>query len=164
MAVARPKEPVPAQHDRAASAALPLSVTRPEILIDGSDREFRRLIHRMLIGAARVEVVRESIAARIGVSGTQYTMLMSVLHLQGPGGISISALADYREVTGPHVTGVVFNMEHAQRASFLTAVRRHRLSLPLLYPAPSTGINSELGESQCCPAITLSQNASLTNT
>ena len=34
-------------------------------------------------------------------------MLMSVLHLQGPGGISISALADYLEVTGPHVTGVV---------------------------------------------------------
>jgi DNA-binding MarR family transcriptional regulator len=107
MAVARPKEPVPAQHDRAASAALPLSVTRPEILVDGSDREFRRLIHRMLIGSARLEVVRESIAARIGVSGTQYTMLISVLHLQGSSGISISALAEYLEVTGPHVTGVV---------------------------------------------------------
>ena len=87
--------------------ALPLSVTRPEILIDGSDREFRRLIHRMLIGQARLAVVRESIAERIGVSGTQYTMLMSVLHLQGTAGVSITALADYLEVTGPHVTGIV---------------------------------------------------------
>src|SRR5688572_5664872 len=107
MAVARFKEPGSAGNDFAARAALPLSVTRPEILLDGSDREFRRLIHRMLIGSARLEVVREAIAERIGVSGTQYTMLMSVLHLQGTNGISISALADYLEVTGPHVTGVV---------------------------------------------------------
>jgi DNA-binding MarR family transcriptional regulator len=106
MAVLRFKRPVPAP-DQAAAEALPLSVTRPEILIDGSDREFRRLIHRMLIGQARLDVVRECIAGRIGVSGTQYTMLMSVLHLQGAAGVSITALADYLEVTGPHVTGIV---------------------------------------------------------
>jgi DNA-binding MarR family transcriptional regulator len=106
MAVLRFKRPVPAP-DQASAEALPLSVTRPEILIDGSDREFRRLIHRMLIGQARLDVVRECIAGRIGVSGTQYTMLMSVLHLQGTAGVSITALADYLEVTGPHVTGVI---------------------------------------------------------
>jgi DNA-binding MarR family transcriptional regulator len=107
VAVARFKEPVSAGNDFAARAALPLSVTRPEILVDGSDREFRRLIHRMLIGSARLAVVRESIAERIGVSGTQYTMLMSVLHLQGTTGVSITGLADYLEVTGPHVTGMI---------------------------------------------------------
>jgi DNA-binding MarR family transcriptional regulator len=106
MAVLRFKRPVTAP-DQAAAEALPLSVTRPEILIDGSDREFRRLIHRMLIGQARLAAVRECIAERIGVSGTQYTMLMSVLHLQGTAGVSIGALADYLEVTGPHVTGIV---------------------------------------------------------
>jgi len=106
MAVLRFKRPVPAP-DAAAAEALPLSVTRPEILIDGSDREFRRLIHRMLIGQARLAAVRECIAGRIGVSGTQYTMLMSVLHLQGTAGVSITALADYLEVTGPHVTGII---------------------------------------------------------
>src|SRR6266853_1705117 len=108
MAVVRFKRSVPtAKSEPAQSSALPLSVTRPEILIDGSDREFRRLIHRMLIGSARLAAVRESIAGRIGVSGTQYTMLMSVLHLQGSAGISITGLADYLEVTGPHVTGVI---------------------------------------------------------
>jgi DNA-binding MarR family transcriptional regulator len=106
MAVLRFKRPVPAP-DQAAAEALPLSVTRPEILIDGSDREFRRLIHRMLIGQAQLAAVRECIAERIGVSGTQYTLLMSVLHLQGAAGVSIGALADYLEVTGPHVTGIV---------------------------------------------------------
>ena len=106
MAVLRFKRPVPAP-DQAAAEALPLSVTRPEILIDGSDREFRRLIHRMLIGQVRLAAVRECIAGRIGVSGTQYTMLMSVLHLQGTAGVSITALAEYLEVTGPHVTGTI---------------------------------------------------------
>src|ERR1051325_4042178 len=108
MAVVRFKRSAPAvKSEPAEASAAPLSITRPEILLDGSDREFRRLIHRMLIGSARLAAVRESIAARIGVSGTQYTMLMSVLHLQGTAGVSIGALADYLEVTGPHVTGIV---------------------------------------------------------
>jgi DNA-binding MarR family transcriptional regulator len=108
MAVLRFKRPSAETADAAAARdALPLSVTRPEILIDGSDREFRRLIHRMLIGQARLAAVRECIAERIGVTGTQYTMLMSVLHLQGAAGVSITSLADYLEVTGPHVTGLV---------------------------------------------------------
>jgi MarR family transcriptional regulator, organic hydroperoxide resistance regulator len=108
MAVVRLKRPAIAAADAAEGReSLPLSVTRPEILIDGTDREFRRLIHRMLIGQARLDAIRESIAARIGVSGTQYTMLMSVLHLQGTVGVSIGALADYLEVTGPHVTALI---------------------------------------------------------
>src|SRR5947199_7794938 len=108
MAVVRLKRPAIAAADAAeARESLPLSVTRPEVLPDGTDREFRRLIHRMLIGQARLDAIRESIARRIGVSGTQYTMLMSVLHLQGAHGVSIGALADYLEVTGPHVTGVI---------------------------------------------------------
>jgi DNA-binding MarR family transcriptional regulator len=108
MAVLRFRRPSPEAADATAvREELPLSVTRPEILIDGSDREFRRLIHRMLIGQARLAMVRESIAERIGVSGTQYTMLMSVLHLQGTAGVSITALAEYLEVTGPHVTGTI---------------------------------------------------------
>jgi DNA-binding MarR family transcriptional regulator len=86
---------------------LPLSISRREMLVDGSDQEFRRLIYRMLITAARLADIRNAIAARVGVSGTQYTMLMSVLHLQGVEGISIGALAGHLEVTGPHVTGEI---------------------------------------------------------
>jgi DNA-binding MarR family transcriptional regulator len=86
---------------------IPLSITEPSMLIGRSDREFRRLIHRMLITAGRLEAIREAIARQIAVSGTQYTMLMSILHREGEAGISIRALADYLEVTGPHVTSEV---------------------------------------------------------
>jgi DNA-binding MarR family transcriptional regulator len=102
----KPRRAAPDDAARA-SPRLPLSISRAELLIDGSDREFRRLIHRMLISAGRLDAIREAIARRIGVTGTQYTMLMSVLHLQGATGISIGGLAEYLQVTGPHVTGVI---------------------------------------------------------
>lgn len=107
MAVVRFKRPTPSAVEAAAAVHLPLSISRPELLSDGSDREFRRLIHRMLIESARLAAIRQAIADRIGVTGTQYTIMMSILHLQDGEGISISALADYLEVTGPHVTALV---------------------------------------------------------
>lgn len=88
-------------------ASLPLSVSRPSVLIDGSDHEFRRLIHRMILNEARLVDIRKSIAKKVGVSGAQYTMLMAVLRLQGESGIAIGGLAEFLEVSGPHVTGEV---------------------------------------------------------
>ncbi len=95
----RPTEP--------ASRSLPLSVSRPAVLIDGSDHEFRRLIHRMILNEGRLVEIRKAFARKVGVTGAQYTMLMALLRLQGDSGIAIGALADFLEVTGPHVTGEV---------------------------------------------------------
>jgi MarR family transcriptional regulator, organic hydroperoxide resistance regulator len=86
---------------------LPLSISQPALLIDGTDREFRRLIYRMIITESRLVDIRKAFARRIGVTGTQYTMLMSILHLQDRQGISVGELAEYLEVTGPHITGEV---------------------------------------------------------
>lgn len=88
-------------------AALPLSVSRPAVLTQGSDHEFRRLIHRMILNEGRLVDIRKSFARKVGVSGAQYTMLMAVLRLEGEAGIAIGALAEFLEVTGPHVTGEV---------------------------------------------------------
>ena len=85
----------------------PLSVSRPAVLIDGSDSEFRRLIHRMILNEGRLVGIRKAIAKKVGVSGAQYTLLMVVLRLQGNSGIAIGGLADFLEVTGPYVTGEV---------------------------------------------------------
>jgi DNA-binding MarR family transcriptional regulator len=89
------------------SEPLPLSVSRPAVLIEGSDHEFRRLIHRMILNEGRIVEIRKSFAKKVGVSGAQYTMLMALLRLQGDTGISIGVLAEFLEVTGPHVTGEV---------------------------------------------------------
>jgi DNA-binding MarR family transcriptional regulator len=89
------------------SRALPLSVSQPAVLIEGSDHEFRRLIHRMILNEGRLVEIRKSFARKVGVSGAQYTMLMALVRLQGDTGIAIGALADFLEVSGPHVTGEV---------------------------------------------------------
>jgi DNA-binding MarR family transcriptional regulator len=89
------------------SAKLPLSISRPALLVEGSDAEFRRLIYRMLITESRLVDVRRAIARQVGVSGAQYSIMMAILHLEGNDGISINALASYLEVTGPHITGEV---------------------------------------------------------
>jgi DNA-binding MarR family transcriptional regulator len=88
-------------------AKLPLSISLPALLVDGTDREFRRLIYRMLIAEARLVDIRKAIARQVGVSGAQYTVMMAILHLEGDAGVSVSGLATYLEVTGPHITGEV---------------------------------------------------------
>jgi DNA-binding MarR family transcriptional regulator len=99
----KPRQPKARQSE----AKVPLSISLSPLLIDGSDAEFRRLIYRMLIAQARLDEVRRRIAQQVGVSSAQYPMVMAILRLEGDDGVSISRLADYLEVTGPHVTGEV---------------------------------------------------------
>ena len=92
---------------RQVEAMPPLSISLDPLLVDGSDAEFRRLIYRMLITQARLDEIRSRIAQEVGVSSAQYPMVMAIMRLEGDDGVSISRLADYLEVTGPHVTGEV---------------------------------------------------------
>lgn len=89
------------------SPRLPSSISRPALLVDGSDQEFRRLIYRMIITESRLLDVRKAIARQVGVGGSQYTVMMAILHLEEEAGVSIGGLADYLEVSGPHITGEV---------------------------------------------------------
>ena len=88
-------------------AKAPLSISRLALLLDGSDAEFRRLIYRMIVTQSRLVEIRKRIAQQVGVTGAQYQMLMAILRLEGADGVSISQIAEYLEVSGPHVTGEV---------------------------------------------------------
>ena len=82
----------------------PLTISRPELKIDGSDREFRALVHGMLAFAARLEAVRSGFAGLIGLTGIQYTILISVSHLLHQGEVSVSMIAEHLHVSGAFVT------------------------------------------------------------
>ena len=82
----------------------PLTVSRPELLIDGSDRDFRALVHGMLAFAARLEAVRTGFAGIIGLTGIQYTILISVSHLERVGDVSVSMIAAHLHLSGAFVT------------------------------------------------------------
>jgi MarR family transcriptional regulator, organic hydroperoxide resistance regulator len=86
------------------SAAQPLTITRPELLVNGSDREFRTLVHGMLAFAARLQGVRERFAALLDLTGIQYTILISIRHLQNEGDVTVGAVADHLHLSGAFIT------------------------------------------------------------
>ena len=59
----------------------PLTVTRRALLKGGSDVEFRRLIYRLLLVEERLRRARDFLGKRAGLTGPQYTMLITVAYL-----------------------------------------------------------------------------------
>src|ERR1700704_701240 len=96
---------------RSAHVPAPLTISRPELLIDGSDRHFRRLVHGLFGFLARHEAVRAGHAARIGLVGIEYTVLISIRHLAvEEADISVNRVAEHLFLSGAFVTTVTNNL------------------------------------------------------
>ena len=83
----------------------PLTITRRALLVGGSDVEFRRLIYRLLLVEERLRHVRAFFGRRIGLTGPQYTLLITVAYLQGATGIKVQSLARNLRVTSAFIAG-----------------------------------------------------------
>jgi DNA-binding MarR family transcriptional regulator len=83
--------------------AMPVTVSRPELLDAGADRRFRALVSDLFTLSARMEQVREHLGRRMGLSGPQYSLLVAVAHLQGARGISVGTLAQALHVSSAFV-------------------------------------------------------------
>ena len=85
----------------------PLTISRPEMLVDGSDRQFRQLVHNLFGFLARHEAVRAGHGARIGLVGIEYTVLISIRHLSAEeGDVSVNRVADHLHLSGAFVTTI----------------------------------------------------------
>lgn len=95
--------------DRSAGGAFqpPLSVTRPELLRDGTDAAFREVIWDLLTVANRLQKFPEAFGRALGISSAQYAVLIAAAHIQGAGGTGIRRLADHMHLPAPHVTTTV---------------------------------------------------------
>ncbi len=81
-----------------------LTVSREELLVGGSDSTFRDMLHDMLSLLGSLEHVRARFGAFIGLSGVQYTLLVTVRQLQGEFGVGVRELADQLGLSAPFVT------------------------------------------------------------
>lgn len=99
----------PRSTDRSADAPFQpsLSVTRPELLRDGSDAAFREVIWDLLIVAGRLQKFPEAFGRELGITSAQYAVLIATAHIQGTRGSGIRQLADYMHLPAPHVTTTV---------------------------------------------------------
>jgi DNA-binding MarR family transcriptional regulator len=61
----------------------PVTVSRAALLVEGSDAEFRRLIHDLIAYGHKLDACRDAFAAIAGISGAQYEILMLVSRADG---------------------------------------------------------------------------------
>ena len=90
---------------------LPLTVTRPELLNDGTDRDFRKLVHNIFAFMARHETIRDGHARQIGLAGVEYTILISIGHLGLDGDVNVKTIADHLHMSGAFVTTVTSKLQ-----------------------------------------------------
>ncbi|RVT99403.1 MarR family transcriptional regulator [Rhodovarius crocodyli] len=91
--------------------AIPRTTSRDALLIDGSDAEFRKLVHGLLALSTRHEALRDGHGARIGLAGPAYTILISVRDLAAQGPITVSGVAEHLKVSGAFITAETNKLE-----------------------------------------------------
>ena len=86
---------------RKRNAVPPLTVSRPALLVKGSDAEFRGLIHDLIAYGHRLDACRDAFAAIAGISGVQYEILMLVSRAEG---LAIGEVAARLHRSGAFIT------------------------------------------------------------
>lgn len=78
---------------------LPLTVSAPGLITDGSDDEFRRLVDNLILFAGQIQNVRQVLSSAMGVSQPQYNILMIVARDKTDEGMAIKDLAEQMNVS-----------------------------------------------------------------
>jgi DNA-binding MarR family transcriptional regulator len=82
----------------------PLTVSHDALLSAGSDVAFRQSLYLMVLAFSRLQACREAFGRALGLSGTQFAVLIGTAYRQGSDGVSIRALADHIQLAPTHVT------------------------------------------------------------
>ena len=91
------------QEPDAGPYVLPGTISRAPLLKGGSDHRFRVLVADLFTISMRMEMVREHLGRRMGISGPQYSIVVAIAHLQGQNGISVGALAQALHVSSAFI-------------------------------------------------------------
>lgn len=82
-----------------------LTITLPACTSeDGSDAEFRQLIHNMVAFSGRLLSVRDGFGTLMGVTGIQYSILISIAHHKPKTKVTVNKIAAHLHLSGPFVT------------------------------------------------------------
>lgn len=81
------------------------TITRTQLMVGGSDRAFRQFLHDTLAFSARLQAVRGQLGAVIGLSGTQYTVLIAIAHLSADDEkVGVNQVAEHLHFSGAFIT------------------------------------------------------------
>jgi DNA-binding MarR family transcriptional regulator len=82
----------------------PLTTSRKDLLKGGSDDWMRDTIYRLVQALSRLTACREAFGRQLGLTGSQFTVLIGVAYRQGDNGIAIATLANHIGLAATHVT------------------------------------------------------------
>ncbi|WP_136163478.1 MarR family winged helix-turn-helix transcriptional regulator [Sphingomonas flavalba] len=83
---------------------MPLTVSRPELLVNGSDELFRQVIHDALGFSARLQEIRGKLGEVIGLSGPAYSILIAIEYLGKCEEVGVSRVSEHLHLSGAFVT------------------------------------------------------------
>lgn len=81
-----------------------LAIGRSGLLVNGSDRLYRELVHKLLSFSALHEAIRDAIAAHVQLGGVQHTILQSIRHLGSTEPVAVRDVADHLRLSGAFIT------------------------------------------------------------
>lgn len=95
-----------APNERRPAAVEPalVTVSRQELLTDGTDVDFRTLVHQILSFARCVATVRDGFGALVGITGVQYEIMMWVSRLEGSEGVTVGDISLAMRQSGAFTT------------------------------------------------------------
>ena len=82
----------------------PLTVSHAALLHSGGDVAFRETLYLMVLTFGRLITCREAFGRALGLTGSQFAVLIGAAYAQGHDGVSIRALADHVQLASTHVT------------------------------------------------------------
>lgn len=110
----------------------PLTIGRPELLPEGTDRDFRNFLHAFMVFSRRLEGIRSHLAQAIGVSGAQYEILSHLRESTSSVGLTVNEAAERLHCSGAFVTSEANKLSRAGllvRTRDRLDARRVRLTL-----------------------------------
>lgn len=108
----REGEAVSQDEDSGATFEAPVTISRGEFLRQGSDRAFREAIYTTVLALESLLKCRDIFGRVLGLTGSQFAVLMGTAYRQGESGVSIRDLAEHVRLAAPHVTTEVGRLIH----------------------------------------------------
>jgi DNA-binding MarR family transcriptional regulator len=82
----------------------PPTISRQEFVSDGTDEGFREIIYAMVAGLDSLMACRAAFGKLVGLTGSQFAVLIGIAYRQGSDGVTIRELAEHVQLAQPHVT------------------------------------------------------------
>ena len=76
-----------------------LTVSHPDLIDGGSDEQFRQMLHDLLAFSSRLQQVRGCFAAFIGLTGPQYTILITIRQQADSCDATVGGVAEHLALT-----------------------------------------------------------------